>query len=99
MQLVPTDPVTLLLRLSCLSFVHLGRSLCKTGLSEKCVVPEVKGSLRVFCSAGALWRIIINFAFNNTLDFEDKCSYLRTQTPFGEGEGALRGGLEGGGSF
>lgn len=36
-------PLTLPLCLSCLSFVHLGRSLGKTGLRETCVVLEVKG--------------------------------------------------------
>ena len=39
----PPTPPTLPLRLSCLSFVHLGRSLGKTGLSETGVVLEVKG--------------------------------------------------------
>lgn len=36
-------PLPLPLCLSCLSFVHLGRSLGKTGLSETCVVLQVKG--------------------------------------------------------
>lgn len=38
------NPVTLLPRLSCLSFVHLGRCLCKMGLSQKCVAMKVKRS-------------------------------------------------------
>lgn len=73
-------PICLLPRLSCLSLVRLDKSLGKTVLCETCVVLEVKWAQKVLCSAGALWRIIINSAHNNTLDFEDKCSCPYTHT-------------------
>lgn len=103
-QLVPTDPIRLPLCLSCLSSVHLVKSSDRMGLGDMCAEVEAKGPQRVPL-AGALWRITINSADNNPLDFEDKYSRIHTHTharrqaPLGEGEGTVQGGLNTEGHF
>lgn len=96
-------PICLLPHLSCLSLVRLDKSLGKTVLCETCVVLEVKWAQKVLCSAGALWRIIINSAHNNTRLWRQMLVPVHThkhwQRAFGEGEGGLQGGLEGGRSL